>query len=176
MAGRLGDILVSRGYIREDDLQAALATQGGQRGMLGEILVSRGFITAAQLGEALSQQFEVPFQHIPLDNVNPQLVRLLPENLARQRVMAPLAVQNGRMTLAMIAPDDMGAISEAELISGYQVEPVVALRGDVLAALDRGFDERVSARQTAVDIRLQELEDRGEIFHGVLERRSREGP
>ena len=73
--------------------------------------------------------------------------------------MAPITVKNGRMTLAMVAPDDMGAISEAELISGYQVEPVVALRGDVLAALDRGFDERISARQTAVDIKLQELEE-----------------
>jgi type IV pilus assembly protein PilB len=61
------------------------------------------------------------------------------------------------MTLAMVAPDDMGAISEAELISGYQVEPVVSLERDVITALDRGFDERVSARQTVIDIKLQEL-------------------
>ena len=158
MAGRLGDILVSRGLISKEDLQAALSSQGGQRGMLGEILVARGFINSQQLGEALSVQFDVPYQPIARDAVNPQVVRLLPESLARQRLMAPITVNNGRMTLAMVAPDDMGAISEAELISGYQVEPVVALRSDVLAALDRGFDERISARQTAVDIKLQELE------------------
>ena len=163
MAGRLGDILVSRGLISKDDLQAALSSQGGQRGMLGEILVARGFINSQQLGEALSVQFDVPYQPISRDAVNPQVVRLLPESLARQRLMAPITVNNGRMELAMVAPDDMGAISEAELISGYQVDPVVALRSDVLAALDRGFDERTSARQTAVDIKLQELEQAKQV-------------
>lgn len=159
MAGRLGDILVARGQITEQDLQQALSWQGGQTGMLGEILVARGYITNQQLGEALAEQFEVPFLEIQPEMVNAQVVRLLPETLARQRLMAPVAVQNGTMTLAMVAPDDMGAISEAELISGYQVEPVVSLRHDVLGALDRGFDERVSARQTIVDIKIQELEE-----------------
>jgi type IV pilus assembly protein PilB len=53
----------------------------------------------------------------------------------------------------------MNAISEAELISGYQVDPIVALRHDVIATLDRGFDERVAARQTIIDIKIQELEE-----------------
>ena len=156
MAGRLGDILVARGLITDEQLENALAS--GQRGMLGETLVSRALITTDQLGSALAQQFEVDFHEIA-DAVNPQIVRLLPEALSRQRLLSPIAVKNGQMTLAMVAPDDMAAISEAELISGYQVEPVVALRRDVLSTLDLGFDERVSARQTVVDIRLQELKD-----------------
>ena len=155
MAGRLGDILIARGLINDDQLQAALTS--GVRGMLGETLVAQGLITNQQLGDALSAQFDVPFREVAPESVNPQVVRLLPEEMARQRVIAPVAVKNCVMTLAMIAPDDMNAISEAELISGYQVEPIVAMRNDVLAALDRGFDERVAARQTIVDIKLQEL-------------------
>jgi type IV pilus assembly protein PilB len=158
MAGRLGDILVARGFITEEDLQATLASQAGQSGMLGETMVARGLITNEQLGDALSAQFDVPFQEFPPEVVNPQVVRLLPEALARQRMMTPVAVKDGTMTLAMVAPDDMGAISEAELISGYQVQPIVALRRDVMLALDRGYDERISARQTVVDIKLEELE------------------
>ncbi|MAD80748.1 MAG: hypothetical protein CMJ50_07890 [Planctomycetaceae bacterium] len=52
MAGRLGDILVARGCITDDQLQEALASQGAQRGRLGELLVAREWISAAQLGEA----------------------------------------------------------------------------------------------------------------------------
>ena len=156
MAGRLGDILVGRGQITEEQLGDALVS--GQRGMLGETLVAQGLITTDQLGSALSEQFEVDFHEISTP-VNPQIVRLLPEALSRQRLLSPIGVEHGLMTLAMVAPDDMAAISEAELISGYQVEPVVSLRGDVVSTLDRGFDERVSARQTVVDIRLQELKD-----------------
>ena len=52
MAGRLGDILVSRGLISKEDLQAALSSLGGQRGVLGEMFVARGFINSQQFGEA----------------------------------------------------------------------------------------------------------------------------
>lgn len=158
MAGRLGDILVARGLITEAQLQDVLATQGS-RGMLGESLVTRGMINNEQLGSALAAQFDVPYKEIIKETVNMQVVRLLPEQFARQRLITPIAVKDGVMTLAMVAPDDMAAISEAELISGYRVEPVVSLRKDVTGALDKGFDERIAARQTVVDIKLQELEE-----------------
>ena len=58
----------------------------------------------------------------------------------------------------MLAPDDMDTISEAELITGYHVEPVVSLPGGIDAALDRGFDDRVVARQTVVDMKMADLE------------------
>ncbi len=158
MAGRLGDILIARGQITDEQLQDVLATQGS-RGMLGESLVTRGLINNEQLGSALAAQFDVPYTEIAKETVNTQVVRLLPEQFARQRLITPIGVKNGVMTLAMVAPDDMAAISEAELISGYRVEPVVALRKDVTGALDKGFDERIAARQTVVDIKLQELEE-----------------
>jgi type IV pilus assembly protein PilB len=89
-----------------------------------------------------------------------QAVRLLPERLARERQMTPIGVRRGVLTLAMAAPDDMEAISEVELITGYRVEPEVALLGDINQLLDRGFDERNSARQTIVDMKLVELREK----------------
>ena len=70
MAGRLGDILVARQLINEEQLHNALRSQGSERGMLGALLVSRGLITTDQLGSALSEQFEVPYRKIRLDEVN----------------------------------------------------------------------------------------------------------
>jgi type IV pilus assembly protein PilB len=153
----LGDILVRRGKITEAMLQAALATQGAERGMLGTILMRRGLITLDDLGSALEEQFEVPFREIVPQAINPQVVRLLPEKLARNRQAAPIGATSGCLTLAMVAPDDIETISEAELITGYRVEPVVALEQDVLATLDRGFDDRLVARQTIVDMKLADL-------------------
>lgn len=159
MAGRLGDILVARGQITEDQLQAALAAQGSERGMLGAILVSRGLVSRDQLGSALAEQFEVPYYDLVPEATNPQLVRLLPETMARDRELVPLDIQSGDLTLAMSAPDDIEAISEVELITGYRVQPVVAMQQQVLSTLDRGFDERVSARQTIVDMKIADLEE-----------------
>ncbi|MFO0791170.1 MAG: ATPase, T2SS/T4P/T4SS family [Pirellulales bacterium] len=154
---RLGDILIRRGLVTQGQLEAALAAQGSERGMLGRILVRRGLITLEQLGEALAEQFGVPFVEVVPQAVNPQVVRLLPERLARQRSCVPIGVAGPTMQLAMVAPDDIETISEAELITGYHVEPVVALEGPVQAALDRGFDERIVARQTIVDMKMADL-------------------
>ena len=155
---RLGDILIRRGYVTQGQLESALAAQGSERGMLGRILVRRGLISMDQLGEALAEQFGVPFSEVVPQAVNPQVVRLLPERLARQRSCVPISVSGSTMQLAMVAPDDIETISEAELITGYHVEPVVALEAPVQATLDRGFDERIVARQTIVDMKMADLE------------------
>ncbi|MCA9267602.1 MAG: Flp pilus assembly complex ATPase component TadA, partial [Planctomycetales bacterium] len=157
MAGRLGDILVERGQITPEQLDNALSSQGSERGMLGAILLRRGLVTLEQLGSALAQQFEVPFRQIVPETINPQFVRLLPESFARDRTAVPIGVAKGRLQLAMVAPDDIETISEAELITGYRVDPIVSLDADVKAALDIGFDDRIVARQTIVDMKLAEL-------------------
>lgn len=154
---RLGDILVERGYITQNQLEAALSAQGNERGMLGQILLRRNLISIDQLGDALSEQYHVPYLDLVPQSVNPQIARLVPEELARDRSCVPVKVHGGELELAMVAPDDIDTISETELITGYHVKPVVALDAPVRAALDRGFDDRLTARQTIVDMKLTDL-------------------
>lgn len=159
MAGRLGDILVKHGAITQAQLDSALRSQGNERGMLGAILLRRGLISIGQLGSALAEQFEVPFHEVLPEALNPQVVRLVPESFARDREAVPVAVSRGKLTLAMAAPDDIETISEVELITGYEVEPVVAMDRDIRSALDAGFDDRIVARQTIVDMKIAELHE-----------------
>lgn len=159
---RLGDILVRRNLITQAQLDTALASQGSERGLLGQILLRRGLISLDQLGDALAEQYGVPYLDLIPQTVNPQVTRLLPEQLARERSCVPVAVDGTDLQLAMVAPDDIDTISEAELITGYRVEPVVALDGPVQAVIDRGFDDRLVARQTIVDIKMADLEAAGD--------------
>lgn len=165
---RLGDILVRNGWVTPGQLQSALAAQGSERGLLGAILLRRSLVTVEQIGEALAEQHGVPFQEILAEAINPQIVRLLPEDFARARRVAPVAVQNRSLQLAMLAPDDMDTISEVELITGYHVEPVVSLPNGIDAALDRGFDDRVVARQTIVDMKMADLEAAEQLIETEL--------
>ena len=155
---RLGDILISKGFITQSQLDAALAAQGSERGMLGQILLRRGLVSLDQLGDALSEQYGVPYMELIPQAINPQVTRLLPEELARERSCVPVGASDGELCLAMVAPDDIDTISETELITGYHVQPVVALDSAVQAVLDRGFDDRQTARQTIVDMKMSDLE------------------
>ena len=111
----------------------------------------------------------MPFLEVVSDSINPQVVRLLPEELARKCLAVPVRITGRALQLAMVAPDDMDLICEAELITGYQVEPVVALQNAIESALDRGFDERVVARQTIVDMKMSDLDAAEQMIDEELE-------
>jgi len=126
---------------------------------IGSYLLNRNYLTRDQLGEVLSEQHEVPFQPLDTDSIHSQLVRLLPESFARRRKLVPAAVDGNRMTLAMIWPGDMDAISESELMTGYEITSAICLEDEARDIWDRAYDKRHCARQTAIDIRLAELEN-----------------
>ena len=153
---RLGDLLVEHGFASESDVDAAFETK--PRGtMIGEWLIETGVVTTEQIGTALAVQFGVPYVEIESLTVHPQIARLIPEAFARDRVASAIGVEPGKLTLAMHAPDDIDTISEVELMTGYAVQPAVAMKGDVIEFLGRVYDDRDVARQTIVDLRLEEL-------------------
>lgn len=157
MAGRLGDILVRQGHLSEQQLQEILAMRGGR---LGERLLSSGLVSDTQLGGALSQQFEVTYRKLSPQSIQPQVIQLIPENFARQHLVVPLDVKGEQLTLAMECPDDIETISEVELMTGYSINPVVSMASDIREAVDFGFDDRLVARQTIVDLQFEELRER----------------
>ncbi|WP_220498066.1 GspE/PulE family protein [Rhodopirellula sp. JC639] len=164
---RIGDILLEHGVITEQQLQTALVDQRQTRLQLGVFLLRRGLVTRDQLGKALAEQYELPFCDFEEHDTHGQLVRLLPESFARRRKVAPVQLQNKVLRLGMINPSDMEAISEIELMTGYQVEPAICLEEDIDRMLESAFDDRIKAKQTAVDIRIQELNERvSEIVDG----------
>lgn len=154
---RIGDIFVDRGWATEEQIEKALVERHTVGMQLGSYLLHRGIITRDNLGEAFSEQFEVPFQAIDAGEINRQLVRLVPEEFARRRSLAPVALNGSLIRLGMVWPGDMEAICEVELMTGYEVESAICLADELDELLDKAFDNRIMARQTAIDIRYAEL-------------------
>ncbi|MCD0461731.1 GspE/PulE family protein [Roseiconus lacunae] len=159
---RLGDILLEQGVITESQLQTALQDQRQTRLPLGAFLLKRGIVTRDQLGAALAEQYETPFFNGESASTHPQLVRLLPESYVRRRRVAPVGLEGKVLRLGMQNPSDMEAISEIELMTGYQVEAAICLDDDIERLLESAFDDRIKARQAAVEMRIAELKERGE--------------
>ncbi len=157
---RLGDILIEQGTLTADQLEEAFVTKPRDM-MLGDWLVRQRLLSTAELGHALAGQFEVPYIDIDPSNVDSQVARLLPEDFARSHQTGAIDVADGHMTLAMVAPDDIETIAEAELMTGYQIRPAVAMADDIEALIARVYDDRSVARQTIVDMKLAELREAG---------------
>ncbi len=157
MTPRLGDILVAEGFLSAAQLNAAMTTKKPGV-MLGDWLVQQNIITRKQLGQALQRQFEVQYADIDASQLNPQIARLIPEEFARSRTAVAFGVKARTLQLAMVAPDDIETIAEVELMTGYHVEPFIAQESNIRHAIDRGYDDRSVARQTIVDMKIEELE------------------
>ncbi len=155
---QLGEILIEQGSIQPTQME--LAFQAKPRGvMIGDWLIKQQMISTQQLGHALAEQFRVPYVDVDSSTIDPQVSRLIPEDFARSSKSAAFAVDGRELMLAMVAPDDIETIAEAELMTGYEIKPMVAMADDILSLIERAYDDRSVARQTIIDMKLAELRE-----------------
>ncbi|MFT5311569.1 MAG: MSHA biogenesis protein MshE, partial [Paraglaciecola sp.] len=107
---RLGDLLLQKGIISEQQLSQTLAAQKKSGRKLGAILVEFGFVSEQQLLSFLSQHFNVPLIDIPQYNVSPKTVILLPEVQARRYRALVLADEGDHLLVGMSDPGDLAGI------------------------------------------------------------------
>ncbi|MFN0166959.1 MAG: glycosyl transferase family protein [Bryobacteraceae bacterium] len=96
---KLGEILVDWGFLRPQDLETALLSRPYHR-RLGEHLVTLGYVTESQLYRALSHQQGIPVEHVPRSVISVQVTRSLPHDLALKWRVLPFQVEGGQLCLA----------------------------------------------------------------------------
>lgn len=147
---RIGDALVRDGIISEEQLQKALEMQKGTGRKLGETLIDAGMVTEEKVAEVLSRQ--LGYGLVDLQNIAiPQdILGLVPPNILKKDKVIPIEYAQDNMNIlrvAMADPQDLDAMDDISIITGCQVEPVVATPRGVMLAIDHFFgqDEVASA-------------------------------
>ncbi len=136
---RLGELLIERQQITEEDLERALELQKERGEKLGKILVDLGFIAMRDVMAALSDQLNVPLVVIEgPPAVSPETEKLSPRFLRQFRCL-PIALHGSSLTLAMADPLDFETISAVRGSTGLKVEPVLALEQEILDAIERHY-------------------------------------
>jgi hypothetical protein len=136
---QLGELLLERKVISEAQLQKGLQIQREKGGLLGSILVLLGYATEEQIAQALTTQFGFPY--LPLGNyeVDPQVVKLIPENVATQYNLIAIDKIGNSLTVAMSDPLNMHAIEDVELITNCKVQVFVSTQTDIKEAIKRYY-------------------------------------
>lgn len=140
---RIGEILLERGAISAEQLEAGLKAQRQSNLRLGAILVAQGAITQPMLVQALSEALEMPV--VDLATVTPDwaAVHLVRARFCEQHEMFPFALENigGRrhLVVAMADPLNLPAVEEIEFTTGLKVSPRVAALSAVRTAILRYY-------------------------------------
>ena len=122
---RLGDLLVSSGVITQDQLGQALARQKETKKRLGEELIDDGIITEQQLIDTLRLQLGIEFVDLSAVEPDPQLVDVLPRNIAKKYGVTPVRLHGNTLYLAMSDPLNFMAQEEVRVATHRRVVPMI---------------------------------------------------
>ncbi len=137
---RLGDILIELGLLTEADLQGALANKQHDQ-KLGDTLVQRGLITEQQLIETLEVQLGVPHVSLYRYPFEPKLFNVVPKDFAKRKMLVPLKTVGDKLYVAMTDPTDFFAIDDLRLTTGFQIEPAIASKDDIMRTISKYYEE-----------------------------------
>ena len=137
---RLGDRLVSEKLISPDQLQRALAEQKGSADKLGTILVRLNFITEDSLVSFLSKQYAMPAITVAQVDPDPDVLKLVPEQIAKKHSVLPIKRIGNVLTLAMADPTNVFALDDVGFMTGLQIQPVVASEAAIRKAFERLYE------------------------------------
>ncbi|NLT62555.1 MAG: type II secretion system protein GspE, partial [Candidatus Hydrogenedentes bacterium] len=142
---RLGDVLLEQGLITEKQLQEAVALQRGSNQNLAQYLLERGYLAEEDLVIALSEQLGIPHIRVANYHIPDEILREVPASLARQYLMLPVSVTGDVLTLAMADPLNIMALDDLQMLTSYEIEPVVAVKSELEEAIERHYGGRQSS-------------------------------
>ncbi len=138
---RIGEIFVQLGMVTQADIATALEKQkqlGGHK-QIGDMLVSMGLIKEQDRVRVLGEHWGVPFINLAEVEIPYEIVTLVSQDLARRYKVIPVALEGNRLKLAMKNPLDIFATDEIRLITGKEVEPLIATEEDILLAIQESY-------------------------------------
>jgi type IV pilus assembly protein PilB len=136
--GRIGDLLIEGNLITQDQLEEALVKQSESGGKLGEVLVSMGALDARALADALAAVLGLEVLNLRRENVDPEALALVPENVARTQLAIAVRFEGDFLQVAVAEPSEEVRALLAQT-TGRKVQLMLAPLSDVIWAIDSNY-------------------------------------
>ena len=175
---RIGDILLKKGLVNNQQLEEAIKTQNaGDKRKLGKILVENGHLGKEELNEILEFIYETEFIDLSSYIIDPEVIAIIPQKIAVQYNLIPISKNNGELTIAMANPLDVYAIDFVK--SHTKVKKIhlkMASEEDISTAISSyyeisEYEDIINKFATGISLQEEEEEDLKKI-----ESLSREAP
>jgi len=154
--GDFTDILLKKGVISRDQLQEATAVQKSTGAKLADALVKLGYCSAHDVMTAIAEFHNLQYVDLAEMTIPAAVVELVPESVARENVILPLAQDNGTLKIIMSDPMDLDTIQKLQFILNKDIQPVLAPREQIIEAINRYYGQ---SETESVDSMLQEFTD-----------------
>ncbi len=148
------DILVSRKLLTDMQLRPAVDEAERTDKPLQQVVVDKKILEKNAVLKALSEEWRIKAVNLSDMEVDMDVVRVIPEATARRHNAVPFAKEENVLFVAMSDPRDFFAVEDIQLRTGFEVQPYLAMPGDVGTLLDKAYG--TSASSTA-DVSVEDI-------------------
>lgn len=147
----LGEQLLEAKLVTENELEAALQCQSRTGGRLGEALIELGFLSEEELIPFLHEKLGVPSVQLRHGLVDPQVVHLIPREMAERFTVLAMFKVHDTLCVAMAEPQDLPQIDEIERLTRLRVRPVFACSANIKRMISRCYEEDFEVNTVTAD-------------------------
>lgn len=163
---RLIEILEKSEVLKKEQLEKALSIQKDKGGSLGKILVEQGFMDHQDLMILVSHQLNIPPIDLSKYKINPEVIELIPERIARQYKLVPISKLGNTLTVAMSDPTNIIAMDDIKTLTNYTIDLVISTDADIENAISNYYG---AGKEMDISRMIQEGEKIGEEIEVVEE-------
>jgi len=146
------EIILNRKLATESQIQPAMDEARKSEKPIQQIIVDRKILDKTVVLKALSEEWRIKAVNLTDIEVDLDVVKVIPEATARRHKAAPFAKEENVLFVSMVDPRDFFAVEDIQLRTGFEVQPYLALPGDIAALLDKAYGVSASAAATEVSV------------------------
>lgn len=154
--GDFTEILIRRQTLSPDQLQEAKNLQQQTGAKLQDTLIKLGYCTNDEVMSAIAEFHNLQFINLADVTIPNAVVELVPESVARENVILPMAQENGALKIIISDPTDFDTLQKLQFILNKDIQPVLAAREQIIEAINRHYGQ---SETESVDSMLQEFTD-----------------
>lgn len=136
---RLGQLLMRAGIISEKQLNDALEVHRATGSPLGRVLVDLGYASHGAILKVMARQIGIEYIDFSERKPEPSAVAVVPRELAERYTLMPVSTEDSAITVAMADPQNVLALDDLRIITGYEIKPAISTRDDILAAIEEYY-------------------------------------
>jgi type IV pilus assembly protein PilB len=151
------EILLKQRVLSREQLEEARNYQQKTGVRLDEAVVKMNYASQAEVTKAVADEHGLEFIELDEDVTIPaSVIEQVPESVARENDVLPLAAENGTLMVIMCDPTNVDAIEKLKFILDKEIVPVLATREQIKEAINRHYGQ---TDQESVDSMIQEFTD-----------------
>lgn len=161
---RLGLLLMRAGIITERQLADALEIHKVTGSPLGKVLVDLGYATQGGILSVMAKQIGIPYINFAEQRPDANAIAVVPRDLAVRYTLMPMEIADDRLVVAMADPQNVLALDDLRIITGYEIQPAISTKDDIVAAVEDYYkvattlsDDDLAGGDDLADVLLENL-------------------